>query len=216
MPVICHKYGLAFYSVPKIACTSVKRLLYYMEHGQTPHDARAGKDAGKTPITLRGETGFDADEADRLSALESFTIVRDPIKRFLSAYANRVRFHGELDQWRVNNGSLTLRRPSRPSLAEFVDYLEDYRADSQTIRHHTQPMTYFLGSDLGRYDHVFKMEDLESVTAFLSDRSGQPLTLPHKQKGGPRLTPEDLSDKHLTKIRDYYAADYTLLQGYYA
>ncbi|MCJ9430234.1 sulfotransferase family 2 domain-containing protein [Kordiimonas marina] len=215
MPVVSNKYGLAYYSVPKIACTSMKHLFYFLDHGVWLNDVVGSGQKQNIHAVVKGEMPFRRADWEATAHLESFVIVRDPIQRFLSAYANRVLHHGELDRWRIKNGSLSLRRAPRPSLEDFVDYLEDYQADSEAILHHTRPLRHFLGGDLSRFNHVFRIEELDQVVTFLSRHTGLTLTLPHSQTGGPKLTRDRLSEKHLMKLRDYYAADYALLNGYY-
>ena len=49
------------------------------------------------------------------------TVIRDPVKRFLSAYSNRVRFHRALGRKRITEEQVKLGAKPNPTLEEFVE-----------------------------------------------------------------------------------------------
>ncbi len=217
MPIVSQKHRLVYYPVPKVACTSVKHLMYFLNHGKWfDHPVNAKGRKLNIHDVMNPAEPFDESAFKRFSPHTSFVVVRDPLKRFLSAYSNRVIFHGDLAPWRIKKGTLTLTQKPNPSLEEFIDHLEDYQADARAIERHTAPISKFLGDDLSRFDKVFPIEALDDAAAFLSDHTGLKLEMPHKQTGGPKMSLDDLSEKHKKKLRDVYASDYELLKDFYS
>src|SRR5204863_9345498 len=89
-----------------------------------------------------------------------FTVVRDPIERLLSAYSNRVLQHDELSEARLRYGQADANLTPRPGIGVFIDNLEQYRAADESIRHHTEPLTYFLGDDPTYYNRIYGMSEI--------------------------------------------------------
>ncbi|TNE63082.1 MAG: hypothetical protein EP335_10550 [Alphaproteobacteria bacterium] len=217
MPVVSEKYGLAYYPVPKIASSSLKHAFYFLEHGDWYRkQGQPDGTLGNIHELSFGDPHFSAETLARHAHLESIVVIRDPIKRLLSAYANRVLYHGDLNAWRARKDGISFRHGPRPDLATFIAHLEDYQRESAAIRHHTVPVRAFLGPDLSRYSHVFRIEEMDSLMALLRNRTGQTLALPHEQAGGPKISPDVLSAAQHEKLRTFYARDYELMQDLYA
>jgi hypothetical protein len=138
--------------------------------------------------------------------------VRDPLERFLSAFANRVIYHDELGPKNLCHlkGELVGLRPN-PSLSEFIADLDRYRAASWQIRHHTDPQINFIGRDSLYYDRIFDFTELAKIPDALKAAADAQITLPHEQSGGPKLSMAELSKKQLERLSDFYAEDYLLL-----
>jgi len=209
----CVKLKLQYFPVPKNAGSSVRDCLFEMDNGWRYR-----------PMIIDGRWvglfeffGFPAafqPAPDRPGYLR-FTVVRDPLRRLLSAYANKV-----LDNPGVASAdfaALGLRSdlPRAPDIETFVAYLDEYRLISN-IRHHTNPQRYFLGDDLGHYHRVFRAEDLGELERFLSERAGAPIKLARLKADGTKIDPATLSPAARRKVAQHYAADYALLERYYA
>ena len=193
---------LAYLPVPKCACTSVSHLLYEITHGRRFDKARG---------TIHGHYWSpDGAELDlgRYADHYKFTVVRDPIARFVSGYRNRILHHDDLRP--------LLRGGDPPGINEFARRLEHYVARSRKVESHFLPQRRRLGDDLSVLDDVFPIEDLDRLVSTLSTRVGRPLALPHEQTGGPRMTVDELDERSVAFLLDFYAEDYRLLGEHYS
>jgi hypothetical protein len=142
--------------------------------------------------------------------------VRDPIERFLSAFANRVVYHRELGEGYLQRleGELVGLKPN-PSLREFISDFARYRAASWHVRHHTDPQIHFIGKQLSYYDRIFAFGELSNIPDALQGAVGARITLPHEQTGGPKISASELSIDERRRISEFYMDDYRLLADFY-
>jgi len=217
MPIIVEKYGLAYFSIPKVACTSIKHVLFELEHG---HPFEPGEKTGKKVHAAFPPAGIQDGDFERCASLWTFAVFRDPIKRILSAYSNRVLYHEALK--RISHAPM-IRLKARlagislnPDLNEFCVNLPKYQKLSREIRHHTRPYATCVGDDISRLDATFPLEKLNELAAELSRRTGKEITFPRLQTGGPKFTIDDLSPGALSALRRFTAPDYELLGGMYS
>lgn len=213
---ICKKYKIGFVAIPKTACSSIKHLFFELENGFNFQIFRAnGKDYNVHTIYpsryfKKGYRVSDYDDYFR------FLIVRDPVKRFLSSYSNRVIYYKNLAPWTLSKEARDAGATPNPDLIGYVERLELYRAHSGHIRHHTDSVHTFTGKDLSWFDEVYPIEEMGRCAADLSRVCGQPITIPHEQSGGPKFQLSDLPPEHLAKVIDFYAEDYALLSKFYS
>jgi hypothetical protein len=116
-------------------------------------------------------------------AMFRFTVLREPLKRLLSAYLNKF----VVDADRGNNPVLsieitrTIRRAQRLagigidlersiSFEEFVRYVGS--AHDLDLELHWLPQMLFTGPDLSVFDHVGAFERLDETFALLAERFG--------------------------------------------
>ena len=195
--------NIRYYPVPKVACTSVKQVFFELEHGG-PYTGGSIHNEYGTPV-------FRANQPPRHPGELRIALVRDPIKRFISAYRNRIHGHEEAAHWKLRQQGLPLDLKPFPSLNEFAHDLKAYQALVPSLRHHTQPMVSFLGRNPGFYDRIFMMDDIASLEALLSERAGQPISLPVTQTGGPHYKVDELGAGEVDLLRRYYRDDYAFL-----
>ena len=85
---------LGYFPIPKVACTSIKTAMFLIEHGREYKP--------KIDINKKAVQHIHNYYEERLANIDScdfkFIVIRDPIKRFLSAYNNRVAHHKKLTQ----------------------------------------------------------------------------------------------------------------------
>jgi hypothetical protein len=217
MPIILRKHKIAYFPAPKVACTSLKHLFFLLEHGRIFENYV--DDAGiKRHIHNAAYPTLSTSEDDWSCAANMYriVIVRDPVDRFISAYRNRVLFYKELSEASVDSnkcGMLGLKPD--PTLDEFIDHLELYRTLATVIKHHTDPQTYFVGHTLDYFHKIYRFEELDTLAADLSHKTGQSVSLPHKQKGIAGQFPS-ISAKRIERILEFYSGDYALLKGTYS
>ncbi|WP_127109087.1 sulfotransferase family 2 domain-containing protein [Pararhodobacter zhoushanensis] len=208
MPLIIRRKNLAYFSVPKVACTSIKNMLHEMKTGE-PFKPWT-RPNGKTVFVhnLYSSIHFDELPHEELAPLHKITIIRDPITRFLSAYSNRVVHHRELSKEKCGGKLAKADLPPDPDLSLFIDRFEDYVRTVPVINHHTLPMVTFLGTDPGYFSRVYDFSELKQLETDMQALTETTVPLPRLQTGGPKLRKEDLTPAQIDRLNAYYAADY--------
>lgn len=126
-----------------------------------------------------------------------FTIVRDPIERFISAYTNRILY--------LNTAGIKF------SIEEFIRNYDYYSSDRKyrDIIHHTQPITYFCGTDPSIFTHIFNITQLDQVKELLEDTYKVKLPDIRLNKSDD-TNPIKLSNSDVKKIKIRYKQDYEI------
>ncbi len=199
-----HSLDVAYMAVPKAACSTVKALLAEVDADLTD-EARALRDEGRFH-TIYQTRRFHPKRWDKAGSAYKFTVLRDPIKRLISAYLN----------WVVEREVLKTARGVRrnkalcvmPDPDAFFQSLQAYQAASSCIKHHTLPMWMFAGKDPANYDKVYTTSSLPQLVDDLSDRAGRALSLPKVNATTSKLSISDLAPKTIDALREYTAPDY--------
>jgi hypothetical protein len=203
----------SYLAVPKAACTSIKVMLFAYENQRPWQPFKAN---GRTfhIHTVYRTLEFTELPTARIARHERLAVLRDPVKRLLSSFSNRVLHHRELSAQHAGPVLARHGLPPDPDLGQFIDRLEDYAAAVPSIFHHTRPMVDFLGVDPDYFAGLYTIERLDDFLAHLSRRLGQAMTLPRLQTGGPKLDPSILTGPQLAKLKKRYEVDYDLYGGW--
>src|SRR5690625_3555688 len=205
---------LLYIPIPKNACTSIKHALHEIEFGKRfdsglPEfsDYREHHDYYKK----RANAFTSVSRLKARTDATRFALVRDPVKRLLSCYRNRV-----VDLEDLKSAKATLKRmnlPSQPDINTFVMNLKGYRKAVKSIEHHSRCQSNFLGGRIDYLDRVFTLDDISGLVDML--RSHAPdLELLKRKKGGTKASLADLSGEALRHAVDFYRKDYDLLKKY--
>ncbi len=215
MPIILAEHKLAYFPVPKIACTSFKHVFYEIEHGE-PFDREFETNKRKGIHATYPAMHFDRIDLAEIQEFDRFAIVRDPVKRLLSCYANRVVHHKELSAHRMMPNNKEFGLKPNPSLDEFIDNLTLYRKVSYNVRHHTKPICIFLGDEPAYFSKIFPIEKTQDFFDHIKSlvRSNT-LELGRYQTAGPKLKVEDLTSTQIKNIKNQYAKDYDIFGTYF-
>jgi hypothetical protein len=214
MAYIVEQYKLAYFPAPKNACTSLKTLMYFLQTGEkfVKHVGTDGKlifihDMIKSPKFVLHDPASTED-------CFRFAVVRDPIERFCSFYANRVVDFKELSE-KVVHGPLAreLGLKADPDINEFVDKLAAYRYFNEGISHHTDPQTYYLGPDPSYFHKLYDIKQLGQLLEDLRSKTGQDVELPRFQVSASHAPASDLTRHSLRALRQFYSGDYAFLRG---
>jgi hypothetical protein len=186
---------IAFVQIGKTASTAIKQAMWRAV-------ARARGDADLAEDWPRLGRLAPEDRAAEL-AKETFTVLRDPLERFWSAYHSKMGGRDVV---------ISAKLAARYGVAEDVglDQLARLIAeDPEGVGdRHFAPQAALL-SGL-RIDRWFRYERLDEVDAYLRDRIDEPLALANvnPDKPGMAMAPETE-----TLLRRYYSDDYALLAG---
>lgn len=212
---------LAYVPIPKNACTSLKLLFFRLIHGC---EFGGHFDAIHHQFDYRA-SDFNAFKADK--SYFKFTVIRDPVERFFSAYNSRVLVHRELSEnWflqrapKFDEGFNYMKSRSLtfdPTIAEFIQRLEDYIEVSTILKHHFVPQTLFFFRRPEVFDKIYDITQLPELEKDLSERLGQPIQLGNVQETKSLTSAVRLSDigmKDLGKVIRFYVTDYEKLSKY--
>ena len=216
MPIKIKGTRLVYFPVPKIACTSLKTAIYHHNVALDPSSAiDGGPDETKFDVHKRFRS-----EQFRLSysvrygiGREWLCMVREPLKRFVSGYRNRILHHGDLGK----PGNPIFEReglPSRPDIDDFALNIGRYVAHFRPVRHHFSPICRYLGEKPGRFAKVFDISQMDELVAFVA-ANGAELEVPHEQAGGPKMSVADMSEDAKEAVRLFYAQDYRIWGSYF-
>jgi|ETN01SMinimDraft_1059929.scaffolds.fasta_scaffold64619_1 hypothetical protein len=197
---------LIYYPVAKNANSSVKLFLiyhlglknkfYFIEdklprYKQTKkiYDYYKGKNGKKNLIDLLPPYyPFKEVNAD-----EKCCLVRDPIKRFISCYKNRILFHR--DRGFINH-----------SLDMVIEKLENNMFENQ----HFLPQNFWLGKDLKYFTIVANISNIKNFVDGINDFFQKKIDFPKIQTGGKEFQ-ISLNLRQIKKLKKIYSDDYDLI-----
>ena len=197
---LCHKHRFMYLGISKNASTSMKYCMWREESGD---DAPDNPDAshrywGWTPVKDRSIDRGNRAELARYGDYLKFTVYRDPVSRFLSAYHNRVLFS------RTDHPFYTAKRLEGMGLEQFIRVAESVlKIDNPLhIDEHLRPQAWcFEPSDV---DFIVPIEHLQ---AFLQAKFGIVDDRRANKTDLPRIRP---TGEQTRKIRELYACDYRI------
>ncbi|GAA5523383.1 sulfotransferase family protein [Aliifodinibius salicampi] len=208
--------GLIYIPIPKNACTSIKHALHEIEFGKRfdanlPEfsDYREHHDYfKKRPFAFTSVSTLQ-----KRTDTTRFALVRDPVKRLISCYRNRVLDLGDLEssQETLKNEGL----PINPDLNTFVLNLVEYRHINKSIEHHSRPQYEFLGETIDYLDRIFTLSEISELEEMLQ-RFKPGLKLRQRKTGGTDITLDDISREALDAAIEFYKKDYKLLGDYFS
>lgn len=212
MVVAVSSFKIAYMAVPKAACSSVKAALAMVDpHVDLTLDSMAADNTlvHKAYPTMR----FRPHRWEEYEDWWRFTVVRDPLKRLLSVYTDRVVARRELFN------SPKLRRqsalPMDPDPDFFFQNLSRYVDLASVVKHHAIPVRLFIGPKPLRYHHVFTVNQLGDLAAELSERTGQRAEIPKFNSSGQKIDIADLQPETRTALATMLEPEYDHLSDYF-
>ncbi|MGJ0493147.1 sulfotransferase family 2 domain-containing protein [Methylobacter sp.] len=222
--IIIEKLQLGYQDSPKIASTSLFQWLHNSIYGSSYSDRMDKPNMYIHEYFRSGKCDDirivknDKKSMEEYQTFFCFAITRDPIKRFISMYSNRVLHHRELS---ANSNNATQLKSDGlifdPDINTLVTELEKYMAVQKSIFHHARPQLDFLGNDLTIYNSIADISEVGKVIDKIKAhwmRNGlyelveRSTVLGRAQTGGVKLGLEVLNDESFEKLLDYYRLDY--------
>ena len=121
-------------------------------------------------------------------------ITRNPIKRFISAYKNRILFHKDDQFYNL-------------SVDEVIEKLEYGLFENK----HFLPQSFYLGNDLDYYNIVANVENINLFEKEVNSFFGKEIKFPQIQKGGGEFSIK-LNITQIEKLKKIYKVDFELLK----
>ena len=150
------KYDFGYRYIPKTASTSLKKLLCEIECGKQFENMFLPNDRSTSVHNWVRKFRLESISSSKVRMI----IIRDPIKRLLSAYADKVGKKKLISEAMVEERCPHLMGrlpPFDPSLSMFIKHLDDY-SQINSIRNHTMPLISFLnGKNLTFFTDVFRI-----------------------------------------------------------
>lgn len=186
MPYIMPAQRMAFFFSPKSGGTSLRAFLFHAENGFPFRDYSVQGmqfDANALAANYR----FNRVDHAPLTEYRRFALVRDPVKRFLSGYSNRVLHYRELSIEAAGQDLLREGLPPDPDIGTFVENYVGYLRCSKNLARHFLRQQKFIGGDARHFERVFKLEDVDQLVDFVNAACGTQAKMPRLQIGGPKL-----------------------------
>jgi Sulfotransferase family len=239
MPTIFfgHQKPFAYVLNPRVGSTLTLNFIFYVNHGYRYFNPYKIYHA---PTAMLGVTGPELNpEYLRLYLRlkpETFSIVRDPLKRFVSAFVSKIFIDGdpiffELRDSLTSLHGIDLSDEADPaqSCLTFAKWIAT-REDPQLIDSHFRPqhLNLAMGSRF-TVDTIIRLEDRDALLAYYAKWAGEEkakwflnfrfndqieLLRNFRSNEQAKLEPDDfLSDELAALVRQIYAKDYELFYG---
>lgn len=212
MVIAVETHKIAYMALPKAGCSTVKAALAQIDPlASLPAEAERDVNIWHAIYPTRR---FRPHRWEKVADHWRFCVVREPLKRLLSVYTNRV-----VDLRELHN-SRRLRRaeeglPLDPDPDFFFQNLTAYRDSASSVKHHVLPAWLFLGPDLDAYDRVYTTAEFPQLAADLAKRSGERVVMPRENRSAAPLDPERLQPQTLQALGVFLEAEYEYLNAFY-
>jgi len=220
--IVFHRVGIGYQDIPKVGSTSVFHWLYEALFGERYTPIMIGR--RRVPIHQYFRTGIN-DQFENIPNISydtfvdryTFCLTRDPIKRFVSAFGNRILHYGELAADKPGGrAALEAGLSIDVDINAVVEDLEAYIAVVPTLRHHASPMVVETGRDLSIFTRIADISDIASVMAEVADRwkaaeTTDPIKLPpvrQLQTSNRGIGLRNLTEKSFNRLLEFYDEDY--------
>jgi hypothetical protein len=212
MVVRVEKVGLAYYPIPKVACSSLKYLFFHVNEGISfPEWRRRENFQGNIHHYYPSPSARRVD----IGSLKAFVVLRDPFARAVSTWANKVptgKFRTRLEAAGFDFAAAGL--DPNPSLELYLTRLADYLAASPLLRSHAGPVRRFCPPDLEAVPHLYRLEEPEALAGFIASlKLGVPFG--HRNASAGEAMP-GYSRAAFAAAMEALAPDYAFLARWYA
>lgn len=197
---------VAYVSNPKVACTSLKLMMERINRGDPDLIMKVHHD--REFPTLK-QIGWPKVKALLAEGVYGFTFVRDPVRRAVSGYRDKMavaRFRSEINEVLGRDPDETIR------FDQFLDALE--QQEPQDMNPHWRPQHLVLMMDAIEYDYIGRLERISEDLDHIRQASGLPkVDIEHRNQARTDRPEVDITPERRSRIEKIYAEDYERL-GY--
>lgn len=208
--------GYSYISVPKCGSTSLKWAFFRVENGVEFQPFRANGVERHIHNAVYPFVPFGRLPRRRMAAHARVCLVRDPVTRLASCYADRVIRRGDLDRLDISPEDSARGVTERPEFDRFVTFLDSYRRLSPVLAHHCEPLPHFLGPDPAWYQAIFAVSEMAAFVAWSEAQLGISLPLGHRMKSPDHARPPQPSRATRAQIEAQFAEDIALYGPWFA
>lgn len=201
--------NIVFFPIPKNMCSTLKQALYELETGQAYDKKTFGKDIHD--FYFGNPKNFNWTLPLKFSSAKKVVIIRDPIGRFVSAYRNRVLDLNDLQPYQQQLQKQGL--PVKPDINFFIENLDSYRRISKSIKHHTDPQTFFTGVDMNLFDIVCDIKAPQAILDLIRSANST-IEFKREKSGGTKVSVTSISSENLKLLETFYRQDIDILAPY--
>ncbi len=214
--IILHSKNFWFVHNPKVGGSSLRTQLGSMDETGKKffHESLDHPELGPIfmgHVTLKVMRDYFPADFDRIKGYTSFALVRDPMDRFRSAYAQRSK---QFTEARMRDQDAARRQQG---IDEVLRYLETRPTVFKDEFCHFQPQADFVELDGDRFvTHVYPLDEIDTAMEAMSRHLGVTLDPVQKNKSfgiSEKKAPELYSDALQSFVEDYYAHDYELYRA---
>ena len=210
------QYRLIYYSVPKVACTTIKTCIAKLENIETKDLGVHQKNQAIKRLTMKESN------ASQYKDYYRFSFVRNPWDRLFSCYKNKIydpprffsksnTYHnekGEFKDFIKRYGDLGFRYMLFEDFVNFVVKIPDYLCDP-----HFLPQHYFIEPEklnfLGRFEN-FQSDMSAVVKKIAPDFDASEVISAKKQSSSPGNYKDSYSDRTRELVAKKYKQDIKL------
>lgn len=198
-------YKMAYVSTPKVACSSFKTLCERLY--QNDPDFEVLNIHQRQTIPKVHKLGWEKVNGLQKDGMFGFAFVRDPAKRLMSCFTNKMYLARE----RVPINKILGREDTRGKITfdEFLTAVEMQKPEQ--MNPHWRPQHLVLMAEAIEYDFIGRMENIKADFAHVRAQVGIPDTfdLPHRNKVVPRRNwVVEINPERQRRIEAIYAQDY--------
>lgn len=208
---VVEAHRIAFFGIHKAATSTVKLALW---------ELREGRPWKGDPMKVHKHFPNDrirSSDLHRYSCYWRFTIIRDPIRRFLSAYQNRVVDYADLIHLpgrKTKPRQEDLALPDCPDIETFIAHYDAYCRRSHSIWIHTCTASVFIGKELSYFDAVYTTDEMTRLERDLSSQTNTEIkfTRVNESMSAPPAF-DDLSRPAQDFLLEHTKQDYALFEA---
>ncbi len=188
-------HKVAYFPIPKCSSTSLHNVMAIL-NGKDQRGEEVHKNLRQYDIVQRSLPQKD------LKAYEKILIVRSPLDRIRSFYFGNVWKREHLVRDRKGSDSF-YGLHTKPSYDAFLDQFEAYRRTFLTARHHTNPLTSFVGTDASYFDWIGGVQDTANLIDHLREITGVRLPKIHDMRALAGKENQPMSAKEQALMHRY-------------
>ncbi|SNS87798.1 sulfotransferase family 2 domain-containing protein [Tropicimonas sediminicola] len=214
MTVHLYQHGFSYISVPKCSSTSLKFLFFEIENGRPFEPYTENGTHWHIHNAAYPFVPFEKLPHDRIAGHRRVCVVREPVSRLLSCYANRVVARGDLNTLDLSPEQRDRGVVEAPDIGTFIRFLPEYRALSGVVAHHCEPLSHFLGRDPAYFDRIYNTGQVEDFVADLAEAIGPVPEVGRRTTSRSRSFAGDLTPQDRARIHELFAEDLEIFGAY--